>query len=95
MRRYSFSTRARSGSRNWLSSAVSSLPSARRERASAPLILEVLKAGDAADAPTRFVDLDYDRAIDALIAGEIDVAIFPSSSTPAYCDARSLRPTCG
>jgi TRAP-type uncharacterized transport system substrate-binding protein len=43
-----------------------------------PLLLQVLKAGGAADAPTRFVDLDYDRAIDALIAGEIDVAIFPS-----------------
>src|SRR6266536_3405865 len=43
-----------------------------------PLILQVLKAGGAADAPTRFVDLDYDRAVDALIAGEIDVAIFPS-----------------
>jgi TRAP-type uncharacterized transport system substrate-binding protein len=43
-----------------------------------PLILQVLKAGGAAEAPTRFVDMDYDRAIDALIAGEIDVAIFPS-----------------
>src|SRR6266571_1356381 len=43
-----------------------------------PLILRVLKAGGAAEAPTRFVDMDYDRAIDALIAGEIDVAIFPS-----------------
>src|SRR5262249_50557206 len=43
-----------------------------------PLILQVLKAAGAADAPTRFVDLDYDRAVDALIAGEIDVAIFPS-----------------
>jgi len=43
-----------------------------------PLILQVLKAGGAADAPTQFVDLDYDRAVDSLIAGEIDVAIFPS-----------------
>jgi TRAP-type uncharacterized transport system substrate-binding protein len=43
-----------------------------------PLILKVLEAAGAADAPTRFVDLDYDRAVDALIAGEIDVAIFPS-----------------
>jgi TRAP-type uncharacterized transport system substrate-binding protein len=43
-----------------------------------PLILQVLKAGGVADAPTRFVDLDYDRAIDALVAGEIDTAIFPS-----------------
>jgi len=43
-----------------------------------PLILQVLKAGGAADAPTQLVDLDYDKAIDALIAGEIDAAIFPS-----------------
>jgi TRAP-type uncharacterized transport system substrate-binding protein len=43
-----------------------------------PLILQILKAGGAADAPTRFVDRDYDRAVDALIAGEIDVAIFPA-----------------
>src|SRR5262245_35571687 len=43
-----------------------------------PLILQVLKAGGAADAPTRFVDLDYDRAIDAWIASEIGVAIFPN-----------------
>jgi len=43
-----------------------------------PLILQVLKAGGVADAPTRFVDLDYDRALDALVAGEIDTAIFPS-----------------
>jgi len=43
-----------------------------------PLILQVLKAGGVADAPTRFVNLDYDRAIDALVAGEIDAAIFPS-----------------
>src|SRR5262249_9705013 len=34
-----------------------------------PLILQVLEAGGAGDAPTRLVDLDYDRAVDALIAG--------------------------
>ena len=41
------------------------------------LILEVLKATDALDPSTRLVDLDNPQAIDALIAGEIDVAIFP------------------
>jgi len=41
------------------------------------LILEVLKATDALDASTRVLDLDNAQAIDALIAGEIDVAIFP------------------
>ena len=60
-----------------------------------PLILQVLKAGGVADAPTRFVDLDYDSAVDALIAGEIDVAIFPSQLDTASCAARSRRPTCG
>ena len=40
------------------------------------LILEVLKATDALDASTRLMDLDIAQAIDALIAGEIDVAIF-------------------
>ena len=43
------------------------------------LILEVLKATDALDASTHLSDLDPTEAIDALIAGEIDVAIFPSS----------------
>ena len=41
------------------------------------LILQLLEAGDAVDASTRFVDLDYGTEIDALIAGDIDVAIFP------------------
>jgi hypothetical protein len=41
------------------------------------LILEVLKATDALDTSTRLVDLEPAHAIDALIAGEIDVAIFP------------------
>ncbi len=43
------------------------------------LILEVLKATDALDASTPLSDLDPTEAIDALIAGKIDVAIFPSS----------------
>jgi TRAP-type uncharacterized transport system substrate-binding protein len=42
------------------------------------LILQVLKATDALDASTHLLDLDNAAAIDALIAGEIDVAIFPS-----------------
>jgi TRAP-type uncharacterized transport system substrate-binding protein len=42
------------------------------------LMLEVFKATDAIDASTQLLDLDYTQPIDALIAGEIDVAIFPS-----------------
>jgi uncharacterized protein len=42
------------------------------------LMLEVLKATDALDASTHLLDLEETtQAIDALIAGEIDVAIFP------------------
>ncbi len=42
------------------------------------LMLQVLKATDAMDASIRLFDLDSVEAVDALIAGEIDVAIFPS-----------------
>src|SRR5262245_54761063 len=42
------------------------------------LLLEVLKATDALDA-SQLVDLDHTQAMDALIAGEIDVAILPQS----------------
>jgi hypothetical protein len=42
------------------------------------VILQVLKATNALDASTHLSDLDPTEAIDALIAGEIDVAIFPS-----------------
>jgi hypothetical protein len=41
------------------------------------LMLQVLKATDAVDASTHLLDLDNADAIDALIAGEIDVAIVP------------------
>jgi hypothetical protein len=41
------------------------------------LMLEVLKATDALDASTQLLDPDYTQAIDALIAGEIDVVITP------------------
>ena len=37
----------------------------------------VLKATDALDASTQLLDPDYTQAIDALIAGEIDVVIVP------------------
>jgi hypothetical protein len=40
--------------------------------------LQVLKATDALDASTHLSDLDPTEAIDALIAGEIDVGMFPS-----------------
>jgi uncharacterized protein len=43
------------------------------------LLLEVLKATEALDASTQLVDLDHTQAMDALIAGEIDVAILPQS----------------
>jgi uncharacterized protein len=42
------------------------------------VILQVLKATNASDASTHLSDLDPTEAIDALIAGEIDVAMFPS-----------------
>ncbi|HYS91584.1 MAG TPA: TAXI family TRAP transporter solute-binding subunit [Bradyrhizobium sp.] len=42
------------------------------------LILQVLKATDAVDVSTHLLDLGTAEAVDALIAGEIDVAVFPS-----------------
>ena len=41
------------------------------------LMLQVLEATGALDASTRLVDLGHAEAIDALIAGEIDAAMFP------------------
>ncbi len=41
------------------------------------LMLEVLETTDALDASTDRLDLDYTQSLDALIAGEIDVAIVP------------------
>jgi hypothetical protein len=41
-------------------------------------MLEVLKATGALDDSIRLSDLDYGEAIDALIAGEIDVAMVPT-----------------
>jgi uncharacterized protein len=42
------------------------------------LMLQVLEATDALDTSTNLLDLDSAEAINALIAGGIDVAIFPS-----------------
>jgi uncharacterized protein len=42
------------------------------------LMYEVLQATDALDGSTQIFDLDYSEAVDALIAGNLDVAIFPS-----------------
>ena len=60
-----------------------------------PLILQVLNASDAVDASTRLVDMDYGAGIDALIAGEIDVAVFPGQLDADYLrralDAPDLR----
>ena len=42
------------------------------------LILQVLKVTNAFDASTDLLDLENAEAIDALTAGEIDVAIFAS-----------------
>src|SRR5205085_5314071 len=41
------------------------------------LMLEVLKASDAMDASIHLLDLDSTQTIEALMAGEIDVAIVP------------------
>src|SRR5262245_32671921 len=46
-----------------------------------PLILQVLKAGGVADAPTRFVDLDYDRALDALVPSQLDTGLLRRALT--------------
>jgi len=48
------------------------------------LILQVLTATDAVDASTQLLDLDSAEAIDALIAGEIDVAIFASQLDTSF-----------
>ncbi len=59
------------------------------------LIFQVLTATDAVDASTPFLDLDSAEAIDALIAGEIDVAMFASQLDTSFLQralgARGLR----
>jgi TRAP-type uncharacterized transport system substrate-binding protein len=48
------------------------------------LMLQVLTATNAADASTHLVDLDSTGAIDALIAGDIDAAIFASQLDTSF-----------
>jgi TRAP-type uncharacterized transport system substrate-binding protein len=48
------------------------------------LIFQVLTATDAVDASTQLLDLDSAEAIDALIAGEIDVAVFASQLDTSF-----------
>ena len=57
------------------------------------LIFEVLKATDSLDASTHLLDLGYTQAIDALIADEIDVAVFPQDAIPLQraLDAPGIR----
>ena len=43
------------------------------------LFLEILHATDAVDPSTQFLPIDFTLAIDALLAGEIDVAVVPRS----------------
>jgi DNA-binding transcriptional LysR family regulator len=43
------------------------------------LFLQILHATDALDPSTQFLPMDFAAAIDALIAGEIDVAVVPRS----------------
>jgi len=43
------------------------------------LMLDVLKATNALDASTHLIDLDYVTSIDALISGNVDVAIIPAT----------------
>jgi len=57
------------------------------------LIFEVLKVTDALDASTQVLDLSYTQVIDALIADEIDVAVFPQDAIPLQraLDAPGIR----
>jgi TRAP-type uncharacterized transport system substrate-binding protein len=48
------------------------------ETALRALLLKVLTATDALDVSTHFLDLDRAEALDALMAGKIDVAAFPT-----------------
>jgi hypothetical protein len=43
------------------------------------IFLEVLSATDALDASTQLLPMDFTAAADALIAGEIDIAVVPRS----------------
>ena len=54
------------------------------------LMLDVLKATGALDDSIRLSDLDYREAIDALIAGEIDVAMVATQWMTASWSVRSV-----
>jgi TRAP-type uncharacterized transport system substrate-binding protein len=54
------------------------------------LILEVLKATGALDSQIEFLDLDFPESIDALLAGEADVAILPGLESDSLVQ-RALR----
>jgi hypothetical protein len=59
-----------------------------------PLMRDVLKATDALDASPQLSDLDYTQAVEALIAGEIDVAMVPQLDRGALeraLDAPGIR----
>jgi len=56
------------------------------------LMVEVLKAADALDASTRLFDLTYSEALDALIAGKIDVAAFPARLQDALLQRALVTP---
>jgi uncharacterized protein len=58
------------------------------------LMLDVLKASGALDASIHLVDLDYIRSVDALISGDVDVAIVPQmdgNPLQRTLDAQEIR----
>ena len=79
MQRYSFFI----GAQNLLpclrNSGASALAWACPGTALRALMLDVLKATNALDASTQLIDLDYVTSIDALISGNVDVAITPAT----------------
>ena len=56
------------------------------------LVLQVLQATGASDTSAHFADLDHNEAIDALIAGEIDVAIVPSQMDDLFVQRALAAP---
>ena len=78
MRRYLFFTGAREPITQFAQFRGKRLSIGMPGTALRALILQVLEATDAFDASTRLADLDSAEAVDALPAGKIDVAIFPS-----------------
>lgn len=54
-------------------------------------MLQVLTATDAVDASTQHLDLNSNEAVDALIAGEIDVAIFATQLDTSFLQRATRR----